>query len=71
MLVADGDFHALGVVNNVIVGKDVAFAVQDEAGALALLGDGLVEEVIADGGGGDVDDGGKGLAVDGDVLLLF
>ncbi len=45
--------------------------IEDEAGPLALLGHGPVEEVEGDGGGGDVDDRRQGLAVDGDVLLLF
>ena len=36
------------------------------------MGDGLEEEVAADyGGAGDVDNGGEGALVDGDVLLLF
>ena len=36
------------------------------------MGDGLEEEVAADyGGAGDVDYGGHGAFVDGDILLLF
>ncbi len=70
-LSCEGDFDALGVGDDVVVGEDVALLVEDEAGALALLRDGAVEEVEGDGGGGDVDDGGQAFFVDGDVLLLF
>ncbi len=35
----------LGVFDDVVVGEDMAFGVEDEAGALALLGDGAEEEV--------------------------
>jgi len=70
--VGEGDLDGLGVVDDVIVGEDVALLVEDEAASLPLLGDGTEEEVAAgEGGAGDVDDGGQGAFVDGDVLLLF
>ena len=71
VLVVERDFDPLCVVDDVVVGEDVALLIEDEAGALALLGNGAVEEVKRDGGRGDIDDGGQGLLIDGDVLLLF
>ena len=72
LLVRESYFDGLGVVDDVVVGEDVALVVDDEAGALALLGDGLEEEVAADYfGAGDVYYAGEGLFVDGYVLEFF
>jgi hypothetical protein len=72
LLVPEGDFDGLGVVDYVVVGEDMSLIINDKAGALALLGDGAEEEIAADYfGAGDVDYGGEGLFVDGDVLELF
>ena len=72
LLVPEGDFYGLGVLNYVVVGEDMSLVIDNEAGSLALLGDGAEEEVAADDfGAGDVDYGGEGFFVDGDVLKLF
>ena len=69
--VVHGDFHLAGVGNHVVVGENVPFLIDHEAGALALLRDQAVEEVEGNGLRGDIDDGGNILAVDEDVVLLF
>ena len=72
LLVPERDFDGLGVVDDVVVGEDVALVIDDEAGTLALLRDRAQEEIAADDfGAGDVDDRGQGFFVDGDVLELF
>ncbi len=71
-LVAEHDLNAaVGALNDVEVGEDVAGLVENEAGALALLGNGSIKEVEDQGGGGDVDHRGQHLFIDGDVVLLF
>jgi len=65
------DFDLAGVGDHVVVGEDVAFLIDDEARALAFLGNQSVEEVERDGLGGDVHDRRDVLAVDEDVVLLF
>ena len=65
------DFDLARFGDDVVVGEDVAFFVDDEAGALAFLGDESVEEVEGHGAGGDVDHGTDVLAIDVDVVLLF
>ncbi len=71
-LVAEHDFDAaIGALDYVEVGEHVAGAVENEARALAVLGNRAVEEVEDQGGGGDVDDRGKHAFVDGDIVLLL
>jgi hypothetical protein len=48
LAVSQGDFQLMGVFNNVIVCKDVALVVNNQAGPGSLAGDGLVEEIILD-----------------------
>ena len=62
---------AIGAFDYVVVGEHVAGTVEDEAGALAVLGNRAVKEVEDQGGGGDVDDRGKHALVDGDIVLLL
>src|ERR1019366_243380 len=57
--------------DDVIVGEDVSFFVDDEPRALALLRNQAVEKVEGHDARGDVDDGSKVLVVDLDVVLLF
>src|ERR1017187_788980 len=65
----DPDLACIG--DDVIVGEDVSFFVDDEARALAFLRQQAVEEVEGHDARGDVDDGSNVLAVDLDVVLLF
>ena len=46
-LVGERDLDLLSAGDHVVVGEDVALLVEDEAGALVLLGNGLEEEVVA------------------------
>ena len=62
---------AVGALDHVVVGEDVAGLVENESRALALLRHGSVEEVEDQRGGGDVDHRGQNFFVDGDVVLLF
>ena len=71
LFVGEDDFQLPGAVDDVVVGEDVAFFVDDEAGAGALLGLGAKEEIIGDDGGGDVDHGGNDALVDVHVVLLL
>ena len=71
-LVAEHDFDAaVGALDDVEVGEDVAGFVEDESRALALLRHGPIEEVEDQRGGGDVDHRRQHFLVDGDVVLLF
>ena len=56
LAVAERDFDLPGFGDHVVVGEDVAFFVDDEAGALTFLRDQSVEEVVGHGARGDVDD---------------
>ncbi len=71
LLVFQDDFQLPRAVNDVVVGEDVAFFINDESGAGALLGLRTEEEIIRDDGGGDVDHGGNDAFVDVHVVLLF
>ena len=70
MLVVGLDLDVSRVGDDVVVGEDVALLIENEAGALVLLGYEAHEEVEGDGAGGDVDDGGDDALVDGDVVHL-
>src|ERR1019366_2467744 len=50
---------------------DVSFLVDDEAGTLALLRHGPVEEVVCHGFRGDVDDRWNGLVIDINIIVLI
>ena len=65
----DPDFTRVG--DDVVVGKDVSFFVDDETGALAFLRIEAVKEIEGLNFRSDIDDGGDVLAVDADVVLLF
>jgi len=69
--VFEDDLQLTGAVDDVVVGEDVAFLVDDESGACPLLGLGAEEEIIRDRGGGDVDHRRHDAFVDIDVVLLF
>ena len=71
LLVLEDDFQLPRAVDDVVVGEDVAFLVDDEAGAGALLSLRAEEEVIGDNGGGDIDYGGNDALVDINVVLLL
>ena len=64
LLVPEGDVDGLGVVDYVVVGEDMSLIINEKAGSLTPLGDGLEEEIAEDYGG-------HGALVDADVLLLF
>ena len=69
-----GELHldaAVGALDDVEVGEDVAGLVENEAGALALLRNRAIKEVEDQRGGGDVDHRGQDFLVDGDIVLLF
>jgi len=69
-LVVQSHFHLRGVANHVEVGQDVPFLVDDEAGTLAFLGHGPVEEVVSHSFRGNVDDRRNGFVVDIDIIEL-
>src|SRR6185312_7998460 len=46
--IVQGDFKCARVLNNVVVGKDVAFFIDDEAGALPFLRDESIEKIVGD-----------------------
>ena len=71
VFVGERDLNLLRVVDDVIVGENVSLFVENEAGTLALLGYGAIEEVERHCGREDVDDRGQCLFVHGDVLLLL
>ena len=71
LAVVEGDFDLARIRDDVIVGEDVSFFVDDETGTLAFLGNESVEEVEGHDARGDVDDRTDVFAVDGDVVLLF
>src|SRR5260370_15021472 len=65
----DPDLARIG--DDVIVGEDMPFFVDDEARALALLRHQSVEKVEGHNTRSDVDDGSNVLVVDADVVLFF
>ena len=71
VLIGERDFNLLAAGDDVIIGEDVSLLVEDEAGALVLLGDDLEEEVDGLRRRGDVDDRRQRLFVDGDVVHLL
>ena len=71
LAVVQRDFNLARFGDDVIVGEDVSFFVDDETGALAFLRDQAVEEVEGHYARGDVDYRCDVLAVDADVVLLF
>ena len=70
-LLDKSDFDRLRAFDDVIVRQDVSLLVDDEAGALALFGHRLVEEVVSNLHRRDVHHRRQRALVDRDVLLLF
>ena len=69
--VVEGDPDLARVGDDVVVGEDMAFFVDDEAGTLALLRVEAVEEIEGLHLRSYIDDGGDIFAVDTDVVLLL
>ena len=59
-LIAERDFDGARIFHDVIVGENVAGGINDEAGAGAFDGNGVVEEIVFDGFRDDVGDGRRG-----------
>ena len=71
LLVLQDHFQLPRVVNHVVVGQDVAFVVNDEAGTRTLLRLRTEKEVVADDRGGDVDHRRHHAFVNVHVVLFF
>src|ERR1700723_4020991 len=71
LAIVQRDFDLARVGNDMIVGENLSFFVDDEAGTLALLGHEAIEEIKGHDARGDVDDGCDVLAIDTDIILLF
>ena len=71
LAVVKRNFDLARIGDDVIVGENMSFFVDDEAGALAFLRNQSVEEVEGHDARGDVDYRCNVLAVDADVVLLF
>ncbi len=69
-VLAYGHLHPAGVGDDVRVGDNVSFRVNQEAGAGAFHGNGIHEEIVGDGLRGDVDNRGTGVPVNFDVITL-
>ena len=57
-LIAEDHLDGLRALHNVIIRQNVAVSVEDEAGACACHGNGILEEIIFRGLGQDIGDGG-------------
>ena len=71
LAIVEGDLDALRVGNNVIVGQDVAFLVDNEPRPLAFLRNQPVKEIKSHGSRGDINYRGDVLAIDANVVLFF
>jgi hypothetical protein len=67
----ESDFDLSRILNHVVIGENVTVFVDDEAGSLAFLRNGAIEEVECYGARCDVHHGLDVLAIDIDVVLLF
>ena len=71
LAVVQGDFDLARVGDNVVIGQDMAFFIDDETRALSFLGHESVEEIEGYRSGGDVHDRRDVVVVDPNVVLLF
>ncbi len=71
LLIGERDLDQLRAFDDVIVRKDVALLVDDEARTLALFRHRLIEEVVCDLHRRDIHDRRYSALVDGNVLFLF
>src|SRR5438552_1322331 len=71
LAVVQGDFDLARIGDDVVIGQDMAFFIDDETRALSFLGHESVEEIEGYRSGGDVHDRRDVVVVDPNVVLLF
>ena len=71
VLVGERNFDLLRILDDVVIGENLAIFAQDESRALPLLRHHAIEEIESESGGGHVDHGGKDAFVDGNIVLLL